>query len=115
VLPAAALGALADDGFTGVRLFGGDVLAVAWRVAPERLDASRLLTNDASELRLRVVRVWWPGEAEVPRTRHEDHGAVATEGALALDAPREGEIVVVAIGLAGTDGVFVAIDHARQL
>ena len=114
VLPAAAAALLADPAFSGVRVLDDGALAIVWRVSGSRLEAAQAIAHASAEMHLRTVRVCWPERDGEPRVTKDDHGAVRTEGALALSPRARGEKIVAAIGLSGADGAFVSIDHGSD-
>jgi hypothetical protein len=113
-LPKAAAALLADPSFGGVRVLDGAGRAIVWRVAPARIEATQVIAPHVAEMRLHTVRVSWPDRADAPVVERSDHGAVRSEGALAIDPAAPGEKLVVAIGLAAGDGEFVSIDHTTD-
>lgn len=113
-LPAEALGLLGDESLSGVRIVEDDALGVVWRVPPRHVERAQAIAPPGAEMHLVTVRVSWPPGAGEPRVLREDHGAVRSEGALALPRRAPGEKIVAAVALAAAGGEVVAIDHATH-
>lgn len=107
-LPPAAVDALLDPAFTGICALDGHGLSIVWRVPEGALEGAQAIAHATADLRLRTVRVRWADADADVRVERADHGTVRTEGAIALPDRTPGERIVVAIGLAGEDGSFVA-------
>ena len=107
-LPPAAVDPLLDPAFAGICALAGPGLSIVWRVPEGALEGAQAIAHATADLRLRTVRVRWTDAESDVRVERADHGTVRTEGAVALPDRAPGERIVVAIGLAGEDGSFVA-------
>jgi hypothetical protein len=107
-LPPAAVDPLLDPAFAGICALAGPGLSIVWRMPEGALEGAQAIAHATADLRLRTVRVRWTDVDSDVRVERADHGSVRTEGAIALPDRAPGERVVVAIGLAGEDGSFVA-------
>lgn len=107
-LPPDAVDPLLDPAFAGICALAGPGLSIVWRVPEGSLEGAQSIAHATADLRLRTVRVRWTEADSDVWVERADHGTVRTEGAIALPERAPGERIVVAIGLAGEDGSFVA-------
>ncbi len=103
---------LDDRDFHGIHIEGDDALTIAWRVHPSHVERAQAVATPGSEMHLRTIRISWPEHEREPRVERGDRGSVRTEGEIHIPPRKDHEKIVVAIGLSGADGEFVAIEHA---